>query len=427
MIRLARLIFALVILANRPAVAAPKPVPKSPYLGVVYRYADARLQHGRDTFGSQKTGLFLSALDRKMLAPLKDRPAAPAGIEESWRAGPKDGPLVGANPRHDQNFLRLLYTLSELSFKPTYRDAADAELKWFLVNAASARVAPWDEGVAWNVLTDAPIPRADAAHASAKAWMLWDRCFELSPEVSKRLVLGLKEADDNDRRRAGFSVRAFAAAYHHGKDQAPLKAIETAVANVGESGDFDEWLSCAIDCGGASTRVSEPLASRLRDVAAFADRYLREKKAVPLLPASPWRQMESGTKAAVAMMCVSRYENTGNVGYRTLILEAANVYRETPPPADADLSPMVFGHAISLELAAWRSTANQEYLDSAAKLADFAVKHFWDDSPLPRASLKTEHFESITGADTLAVALVELHLSILGITAVRSPPNTIDR
>jgi hypothetical protein len=85
------------------------------------------------------------------------------------------------------------------------------------------------------------------------------------------------------------------------------------------------------------------------------------------------------------------------------------------------------GHAISLQVAAWRSTAQQKYLDRARELADFAVKHFFDEGPLPRASLKSNHYESITGADTLALGLVELHLHILGITAVRCPSNAIDR
>jgi hypothetical protein len=419
-------IATILVMTASTAFAAPKPVPKSPYLPHVYRYADARLAHGRDTHGPQKTSLFLSALDRKTLAPLKDRPAAPTGIEESRRAGPKDGPLVGADPRHDQNFLRLLYTLSELSFTPKYRDAADAELKWFLENSASAKIAPWDEGLAWNVMADEPIAPGDSANARARVWMLWDRCFELSPEASKRLVVGLVNVKHMDLRRTGFCIRAFTAAYHHGKEPSLLKAIETK-ADVDRTGHPTEWLSCAIDCGGGSTRVPQLLALQLRDVAAFADRYV-PKKQVSLLPATLWRPDESGfTKASVAMMCVSRYENTGNVAYRTLIHAAADEYRETAPPANADLRPMVFGHAISLELAAWRSTADQKYLDSAIRLADFAVKHFWQDSPLPRASLKTEHFESITGADSLALALVELHLSILGITAVRSPPNTIDR
>jgi hypothetical protein len=45
--------------------AVPKvPVPKSPYIAVVYRYADTMLEKGRDTFGPQKTGLLLSARGR---------------------------------------------------------------------------------------------------------------------------------------------------------------------------------------------------------------------------------------------------------------------------------------------------------------------------------------------------------------------------
>jgi hypothetical protein len=55
------------------------------------------------------------------------------------------------------------------------------------------------------------------------------------------------------------------------------------------------------------------------------------------------------------------------------------------------------------------------------------LKHFFDKGPLPRASLKSNHYEAITGADTLALGLVELHLHILAITAVRYPSNTIDR
>jgi PAS domain-containing protein len=35
------------------------------------------------------------------------------------------------------------------------------------------------------------------------------------------------------------------------------------------------------------------------------------------------------------------------------------------------------------------------------------------------------HHESITGADTLALALVELHPDLLPITAVRGPANTV--
>lgn len=56
-----------------------------------------------------------------------------------------------------------------------------------------------------------------------------------------------------------------------------------------------------------------------------------------------------------------------------------------------------------------------------------AIELFFQDRPLPRASLKTGHYETITGGDTLALALIEVHLASLHITAVIAPDNTIDR
>src|SRR6187551_77015 len=97
-------------------VAAPETTrgeepPSSPFIGVVYRYADSMLQNGRDKHGPIATGLFLSALDRSNLAPLATRPAPPAGIRRDDRVGLPWKPLVGANPQHDENLLRVLYTL----------------------------------------------------------------------------------------------------------------------------------------------------------------------------------------------------------------------------------------------------------------------------------------------------------------------------
>src|SRR3954469_4517071 len=135
-----------------PATSRAEDPPSSPFLGVVYRYADTMLQHGRDTYGPVETGLFLSALDRGQLAPLATRPAPPAGIRREDRVGLPWKALVGANPQHDENLLRLLSTLSELSGKPVYRDAADAELAWFLHNAPSpvTHLLPWGEHMSWD-------------------------------------------------------------------------------------------------------------------------------------------------------------------------------------------------------------------------------------------------------------------------------------
>ena len=467
-------------------------VPSSPFLGVVYRYAEAMLEKGRDSYGEQRSNLFLSALDRGTLQPLSHRPPAPAGVREGDRVGGAGGPLFGANPQHDENLLRVLYTLTGLSGKRDYADAANAELKWFLENTRSpvTNLLPWGEHMSWNVMTDETIPsrasgNSAARHEFARPWMLWDRCLELSPEASHQFALGLWEHQVADHktgafdrhaafyehqprdgmdfpRHTGFYIRTWAVDYSHTKDPTMLRAIETLLGRFENkrhprTGLIEHCsadpqaipassLSLAIDCDAAARCVPQPLSSRLRAFAKREDEVfcglphdLKRKggfvmsaekatgKAVgdctPLWEA----RYGSYTTAQVGMMCVARYENTGKTGYRDLIVEAAGAYLKSTPSNNADLWPMTFGHAISLQLAAWRHTSRIEYLDCARELGSMAVEKFWQNTPLPRASSKTEHYESITGADSLALALVELHLSILHITAVNCPPNTIDR
>lgn len=475
--------------------AAPEipkaPVPKSPYLPIVYRYADTMLKIGRDTYGPQKTGLFLSALDRMTLAPLTNLPSAPEGILPGQRVGETNQPLVGANPQHDENFLRLLYTLSELSAKPHYREAADAELKWFLENAraTNTQLLPWGAFLSWDVMKDQPTTRNSAeagSHKFSRPWMLWDRSFAVAPEGSRKFALGLWEhqianhtngAFDHgagffkhrtfdgldSANHAGFYIRTWAVAFAQIKDQQFLRAIDVLltryekkrhplhgwypVVSTATNAELAATLSLAIDCDGAAHHVPEPLASRLRVFAARDDELVCalshdvNKNRGFSLNVSPhtgkpfdrytplWKTkaLYGGTTAEIGMMCVSRYDNTGKVGYRDLILSAADAYLDSLPKDDADAWPVTFGHAISLQLAAWRHSANWKYMERARKFGDIAVEKFWGTNALPKASFKTDHYETVTGADTLALALIELHLNILHITAVRCPPNTIDR
>jgi len=396
---------------------AKVPVPVSPFVRVVYGYADAMLKNGRD-----KNGLLLSALDRNSLSPLTNRPAAPEGVPLSDRVGVQDGPLVGSNPYHDENLLRLLSTLTDLSAKPHYRTAADLELKWFVENADPATPEQF------------------------RPWMLWDRCFELAPNASKRILSRLAQqeiATGAAQREGGFKIRALAVAWARTKDEQFTRAIANWLDRYGTTAQRDFTPSLAIDCDGAAHRVPEPLASRLRALADQQDLAFcslphdirRDRGFVnrPGTRTSPrhtplWKAgYNTRTTAQIAMMCVSRYDNSGRLSYRDLILAAADSYLDSLPAEGEDAWPATFGHAISLELAAWRHTANWKYMERARKLGDIAVEKFWGTNALPRASLKTAHYESITGADTLALALLELHLQILHITAARCPPNTMDR
>jgi hypothetical protein len=433
------------------------PVPKSPYLPIVYRYADTMLERGRDTYGPQKTGLFLSALDRSTLASLTNRPGAPSGVRQEVRVGAPTGPFAGANLQHDENLLRLLYTLSELSAKPKYRAAADSALKWFLENARSPSpdLLPWGENMSWDVLKDEPVASGPSRgiHEFFRPWLLWDRCFDLAPEASKHFALGLWQPVAEQRatafdRQVGFHIRTWAVAWARTKDDQFVKAIGALLDRLEKrrEGKTTSALSLAIDCDGAAHHAPEPLASRLRALAAGEDEVFcalghNLKNTGGFLTSArtaagpsrdqrtlPWKAGSgNATTAQVGMMCVSRYDNTGKVAYRDLILAAAGAYLNSVPADSEDTWPAALGQAISLQVAAWRHSANPAYLERARTFADFAVEKFWGTNALPRASVQSEHYETITGADTLALALVELHLQILHITAVRCPPNTIDR
>ena len=65
--------------------------------------------------------------------------------------------------------------------------------------------------------------------------------------------------------------------------------------------------------------------------------------------------------------------------------------------------------AVFLMLAAHRLTGQDYYLKSAEYFGQRAVEIFLDDSsPLPKASSKHTHYETITGGDDLMMALLEL-------------------
>lgn len=471
-------------------------VPASPWMDYVNKYADTMLAKGRDTYGPVKTGLFLSALDRETLAPLTTRPAPPAGIRRDDRNGLPWEELVGANPQRDENFLRLLYLLPYMSQKKEYSIAADNALKWFLENAESPQTGllPWGEHMSWNVMTDKPI---NDTHEYARPWLLWDQCFRLAPEASKRFCLGLWKNQIGDAksgafdrhasyakrgpgtgrdypRHAGFYIRTWADAYAHTKDPVFLTAIEVVLGRYEKKRDpktglFAEMgnspvaaslssLSMAIDCQGAADKVPDELAERLRRFVAKEDEVFchlphdlqkrhgfvevmdratntasRPSETVLVMgPGGAYTPMWDGmygayTTASAAMMCVARYENGGGPLYRELIKAAADCYLKGVPAEDVDLWPMTLGHIISLELSAWRITAQPEYLKRAQDLGNLAITRYWEDKPLPRASFKTGHYETITGCDSLALALVDLHLTTRHITAVAAPSNTIDR
>lgn len=184
----------------------------------------------------------------------------------------------------------------------------------------------------------------------------------------------------------------------------------------------------------AAAQVPDPLASRLKAFAAREDELiladLRKSLGKPdgTLAIKPTWQAgySAGVSADWAMFAIGRHEQVPRPEYRELVLTVADAYLNAMPDEDVDVWPMSMAHIIAAQTGAYRFTQRPVYLDQARKFAQMAVHMFWQDNPLPRASLKTGHYESITGPDSLALALVDLHAAINSLK-IPVPSNSIDR
>ena len=118
----------------------------------------------------------------------------------------------------------------------------------------------------------------------------------------------------------------------------------------------------------------------------------------------------------LGMLCFKRMlqleEGPTKDGYRRCILDAAAVYQVEKPDTDTlDIWPVEYGAAIFVQLMAHRLTGAEMYLAGARALAEDALLLFFEENiPLPKASSKATHYESVTQGDTFIYALLALYL-----------------
>ena len=238
-------------------------------------------------------------------------------------------------------------------------------------------------------------------------------------------------------RHAGFYIGTWCYAWKQPSNTVFLTAIETLLARferkrVQKDGSLVATIG-PLECELAASMVPEPLSSRLRQFAKKEDelilpdlwKQLRGDQTNTYFPPKWQNGYSAGTLANQAMFCLARYEQTTNAAYHDLIIAIADGYLGTRPDEDVDAWPQSFAHAISTEIAAWRFTKITAHLDQARAFAQMSVSLFWQDRPIPRASLKTGHYETITGCDSLALALLEVHAATHGLTN-RIPSKTTD-
>ncbi|MHC4482773.1 MAG: hypothetical protein ACYSW4_04415 [Planctomycetota bacterium] len=440
------------------------------YLRIVKSYADALLEHGRDTYGEVQSPLIASALDRKRLSLIEQKLGRIEGIRNGDRS------LYGANPMHDQDLYQVLYALTEVTGQKRYAQEADKTLEWFFENCQSPNTGlmAWGEHIGWGYKTETLAFARGDNHEFFGAWVLWDRSFGIAPEACTKFARGLWDHQIHEHsgefsrhaswtehrtgtkneypRHGGFYIATWAEAYKVSKDLIFLKAIETLVdyfeknsspqtgaipCSTNPSRIEIMWpesnLSLAVDLWNAAEKVPEDLARKMRRRALKTDRvYLSlahdfspagkgfvagaNVHTLARLTEGPWTDTAiwatgygKATDAQIAMLCFLRYQQTKMDGYRKLVLDAASRYLYTEPNVRITLYPGSMADAIFHMLAAYKLTGQQYYTTRADYFARQAISIFLDDSsPLPKASSAHDHYETITGSDDLMMALLDL-------------------
>ena len=243
-------------------------------------------------------------------------------------------------------------------------------------------------------------------------------------------------------RHGGFYIAAWAEAYKRTKNPVFIKAIDTLVAHFERhrsrlsgiipavSSGGIAWplsnISLAIDLWDGAEKVPAKPGEKMRACASRTDEvflklkhdltrdgkgFLGNVEFDTLKPTDRggYSGRLNGGDAGVANVCMLRYRQVKLDGYRTVIIQAAAPYVTGDIDLTHAVTPGAFGGVIWLMLNASELTGEQQYLERADYFAQQAVELFLSDgSALPKANTKYDHYEAITGGDSLMMALLRL-------------------
>jgi hypothetical protein len=180
----------------------------------------------------------------------------------------------------------------------------------------------------------------------------------------------------------------------------------------------------AICCWEGADYMPEELAWKMRQSALRTDRAFfklgHDLKAggkgfilnahVDTLEPNPRGGYTSGWGLAGSVnVCYCRYEQVRLGEYRQFVLDAAKLYLEEEPAIEHALHPGALGHVIYLMLDAYELTGDKKYLERADYYGRRSLELFFDEiSALPKATSKHDHYEAVTGGDTLMMSLLKL-------------------
>lgn len=114
-----------------------------------------------------------------------------------------------------------------------------------------------------------------------------------------------------------------------------------------------------------------------------------------------------------ATSCYTRYKQTGIDGYRVLFMKTVEAYYAEDPPQTKVLYPGNYSSLFNMMRHAYELTGEERYLLKAKMYIDLPMETFLDDeSPLPRASNQSDHYEAITGGPGLMQNVLTLWMEM---------------
>jgi pectate lyase len=159
-----------------PAIPCPGDESSSgKYLKAVQDFADTVVEQGRDTYGQQRTPLFVDGLHAVSLKPA------------IWK---KDGQSwVLSNFASQQPLIRLLDGLSTLTGNPGYRRAATEAADYALKNLQSGNgLLYWGGHVAWDLETERAVGQYRGTHEMKAHQPYYRFMWEVDPESTRKLM-----------------------------------------------------------------------------------------------------------------------------------------------------------------------------------------------------------------------------------------------
>ncbi|MCC6588951.1 MAG: hypothetical protein IT168_19800 [Bryobacterales bacterium] len=451
--------------------AAAEPADK--YLSAARAFVDTLIEKGTDRYGAVHSPLFASMLDLdtmslpgakldELLADVRGRqvraighglPEPPAGIR------PGDRAPIGANLEHDIMLLRSMYVLSEITGDARYSKHADAALRFWLMNCQSPATGLMASGehMSWDFHHEKAY---GDVHEVYRRFPFFENLYAIDPFRTLRIAdgmwlaqIGNKKHGDFSRhaqwseynagtggapdmgfpRHSGFYVWTYANAYAQSRDPKYIDRIEVLVESrtairlqpfslILEPGEFHPVHSIDPALRILLWDAAELVPSR-KSAWQGAVRQLDER-AFNQLPASAGTRSvwdfaygDSGVSGH-GLEYLTRYHQTRDERFLALAEQVADKHLQEGWPADkSKLWPRAPGQAISLLLSLSReahipAAKQKAYKEFATKLADISLALFTRNK-LFRASGSSNHYESITGADDLLYALLQLHCALI--------------